>query len=40
MAVVSSKIAQRLFAFENRCRSNLLRNIPISGHVGAISASR
>jgi hypothetical protein len=39
VTVVSSQIAQRLFAFEHRCRSNLLRDRPIAGHVGAISAS-
>ena len=39
VTVVSSQIAQRLFAFEHRCRSNLLRDRPIAGHVGAISTS-
>ena len=39
VTVISSQIAQRLLAFEYRCRSNLLRDRPIAGHVGAISAS-
>jgi hypothetical protein len=38
MAVVSSQIAQRLFAFEYCCRSNLLSVWPITNHVGPISA--
>ena len=40
MAVVSSEVAQRPFAFENRGRSNLLRDRPIADHVSTISASR
>ena len=38
VTVVSSQIPQRLFAFEHRCWSNLLRDRPIAGHVRAISA--
>jgi hypothetical protein len=40
VTVVSSKIAQRLFAFEYGCCSNLLRDGLIAGDIGAISASR
>jgi hypothetical protein len=38
MAIVSSQIAERLFAFEYRCRPNLLWVWPVTGHVGAIPA--
>ena len=37
-AIVASQIAQRLFTFEYRGRSNLFRDRPVTGHVGAISA--
>ena len=40
MTVVSSQIAKRLLAFEDRCRSNLFRLWPIGGHIGAIPTLR
>src|SRR5262249_23114848 len=40
VTVVSSQIAQRLLTFEHCRRSNLLWNIPVAGHIGAVPASR
>jgi len=40
VAIVSSQIAERLFAFEYCCRSNFFWVWPIARHVGAIPAFR
>jgi len=40
VAIVSSQIAERLFAFEYCCRSNFFWVWPIARHVGAIAAFR
>src|SRR6266545_4770652 len=40
LAIVSSQIAERLFAFKDRCRSNRFWLWSIGGHVGTIPALR
>src|SRR5438046_653388 len=37
-AIISPQIAQRLFTFEDCCRSNFLRRQSVRGDVGTISA--
>jgi hypothetical protein len=38
LAIISSQIAERLFAFEDRCRSSFLRRQSACGDVGTIPA--
>jgi hypothetical protein len=39
IAIIAPQVAERLFAFKNRCRSNLPALTAIGGHISSIPAS-